>query len=120
MGLGFLVLPAGIALADPQGTSAFGWLFLSCVLQSIGELLISPVGLSLATKISPRVFRSQTVALYFLSVALGTALSGSLAGYYRPEHEARYFGSIGTAAIVVGLIVAGLSPMIRRLMVGVR
>ena len=87
---------------------------------AIGELLISPVGLSLATKISPQVFRSQTVALYFLSVALGTAMSGSLAGYYSPQHEAAYFGILGAIAIIVGLIVFGLSPMIRRLMAGVR
>jgi len=87
---------------------------------AVGELLISPVGLSLATKISPTAFRSQTVALYFLSVALGTAMSGSLAGYYNPQHEAPYFGILGAVAIVVGLIVVGLSPMIRRLMAGVR
>lgn len=87
---------------------------------TLGELLISPIGLALATKISPRVFRSQTVALYFLSVALGTALSGSLAGFYRPEHEAPYFASLGGAAIVVGVILVALSPMIRRLMAGVR
>ncbi|MGH3842595.1 MAG: peptide MFS transporter [Pseudonocardiaceae bacterium] len=87
---------------------------------TIGELLISPVGLSLATKISPKAFRSQTVALYFLSVALGTALSGSLAGYYSPQHEAPYFGCLGAAAIIVGLLVVALSPMIRRLMSGVR
>ncbi len=84
-----------------------------------GELLISPIGLSLATKISPQVFRSQTVALYFLSVALGTAMSGSLAGYYSPLHETPYFGGLGAAAIVVGLIVVAISPIIRRLMVGV-
>jgi POT family proton-dependent oligopeptide transporter len=60
------------------------------------------------------------VALYFLSVALGTAMSGSLAGYYNPLREAPYFGILGAIAIVVGLIVFGLSPMIRRLMAGVR
>ncbi len=87
---------------------------------TIGELLISPVGLSLTTKISPTVFRSQTVALYFLSVALGTAMSGSLAGYYSPAREAPYFGILGVVAITVGLILIGLSPMIRRLMAGVR
>jgi proton-dependent oligopeptide transporter, POT family len=87
---------------------------------TIGELLISPVGLSLATKISPGVFRSQTVALYFLSIALGTALSGSLAGLYSPEQEAPYFGGLGVAAIIVGVILLTLTPLIRRLMAGVR
>ncbi|MGH3852842.1 MAG: peptide MFS transporter [Pseudonocardiaceae bacterium] len=118
MGLAFLLfLPwaGGVGPSTPL-------LALAVILLvfAIGELLISPVGLSLATKISPRAFRSQTMALYFLSIALGTALSGSLAGYYSPQREAPYFGILGAVAIIVGLIVIGLSPMIRRLMAGVR
>ncbi|MEO7193819.1 MAG: peptide MFS transporter [Pseudonocardiaceae bacterium] len=118
MGLAFLLfLPwaGGVGPSTPL-------LALAVILLvfAIGELLISPVGLSLATKISPRAFRSQTMALYFLSIALGTALSGSLAGYYNPQREAPYFGILGAVAIIVGLIVVGLSPMIRRLMAGVR
>jgi POT family proton-dependent oligopeptide transporter len=118
IGLAFLLfLPwaGGVGASTPVLAIA-----LILLVFTIGELLISPVGLSLATKISPKVFRSQTVALYFLSVALGTALSGSLARFYSPQHEAPYFGSLGAAAIIVGLIVVGLSPMIRRLMAGVR
>ncbi|MGH3831465.1 MAG: peptide MFS transporter [Pseudonocardiaceae bacterium] len=118
MGLAFLLfLPwaGGVGPSTPL-------LALAVILLvfAIGELLISPVGLSLATKISPRAFRSQTMALYFLSVALGTALSGSLAGYYNPQREAPYFGVLGVVAIIAGLTVIGLSPMIRRLMAGVR
>jgi proton-dependent oligopeptide transporter, POT family len=118
MGLAFLLfLPwaGGVGPTTPLLAVAFIVLIFA-----IGELLISPVGLSLTTKISPKVFRSQTVALYFLSVALGTALSGSLAHFYRPQHEALYFGSLGAVAIVIGVIVAALSPMTLRLMAGVR
>jgi proton-dependent oligopeptide transporter, POT family len=118
IGLAFLLfLPwaGGVGPSTPLLAVAFIVLVFA-----IGELLISPIGLSLATKISPKVFRSQTVALYFLSVALGTAMSGSLAGYYSPRHEALYFGSVGVAAVVVGLIVVAISPMIRRFMAGVR
>jgi len=118
MGLAFLLFLPWAGSVGPT-TPLLAVAFILLVF-TIGELLISPVGLSLATKISPKAFRSQTVALYFLSVALGTALSGSLARYYSPQHEAPYFGSLGVAAIVVGLIVVGLSPMIRRLMAGVR
>jgi proton-dependent oligopeptide transporter, POT family len=118
IGLAFLLfLPwaSGIGPSTPLIAVAFIVLIFA-----IGELLISPVGLSLATKISPRVFRSQTVALYFLSIALGTAMSGSLAGYYSAAHEAAYFGTLGVAAIIIGAIVGALSPLIRRLMAGVR
>jgi proton-dependent oligopeptide transporter, POT family len=46
-------------------------------------------------------------------------MSGSLAGYYSPQHEAPYFGSLGVAAIIAGLVVVVISPMIRRLMAGI-
>jgi POT family proton-dependent oligopeptide transporter len=60
------------------------------------------------------------VALFFLSVSLGTALSGSLAKYYSADHEVAYFGFLGAAAIVVGALLAAASPFVRRLMSGVR
>ena len=59
------------------------------------------------------------MALYFFSVGLGTSMSGFLARYYSPDHEFAYFGVAGSVAIVAGLIVFALSPMISRLMEGV-
>jgi POT family proton-dependent oligopeptide transporter len=86
---------------------------------TIAELLLSPVGLSLSTKLAPEAFRTQMVALFFLSVALGTAMSGVLAKLYSPNHETPYFGIIGATAIVLGvLLLAGVKP-IRKLMSGV-
>ncbi|MGH2394703.1 MAG: hypothetical protein ACRDGH_14640 [Candidatus Limnocylindria bacterium] len=114
-GMLFLPWAGGVEPTTPLLAVAFILLVFT-----IGELLISPIGLSLATKISPGVFRSQTVALYFLSIALGTALSGSLAGFYSPDREASYFGGLGMGAIVAGVTLAAVSPMIRRLMAGVR
>jgi POT family proton-dependent oligopeptide transporter len=87
---------------------------------TIAELLISPVGLSVATKLAPTAFRTQMVALFFLSIALGTAASGTLAKYYSEDAEVAYFGVLGAIAIVLGLVLAALTPLIRRLMHGVR
>jgi POT family proton-dependent oligopeptide transporter len=60
------------------------------------------------------------VSLFYLSVALGTALSGSLAGYYSEQSEAAYFGVLGAVTIVIGAGLLVLSPWIRRRMRGVR
>lgn len=87
---------------------------------TIAELLLSPVGLSLSTKLAPRAFHTQMVALFFLSVALGTALSGTLARFYDPDTEKTYFGVLGLVAIILGVALALMSPFIRRLMRGVR
>jgi POT family proton-dependent oligopeptide transporter len=86
---------------------------------TIAELLLSPVGLSLSTKLAPEAFRTQMVALFFLSVALGTAMSGVLAKLYTTEHEAPYFGVIGGVALALGALLALASRPIRRLMRGV-
>lgn len=86
---------------------------------AVSELMISPIGLSVTTKLAPQAFRAQMMALYFFSVGLGTAMSGVLAGYYDPAHEFAYFGIIGVVAIVVGCVVMALSGWVSRLMEGV-
>lgn len=90
------------------------------LLFTIAELLLSPVGLSLATKLAPAAFRTQMVALNFLSIALGTALAGSLAKQYDLDHEAPYFLTVGGVAVVFGVLLAITIPLIRKLMRGVR
>jgi proton-dependent oligopeptide transporter, POT family len=90
------------------------------LLFTFAELLLSPVGLSLSIRLAPKVFRAQMVALNFLSIALGTAMAGSLAKYYDVDNEAPYFAVTGGAAVVFGLILAAMSPFIRRLMSGIR
>lgn len=87
---------------------------------TIAELLISPPGLSVSTKLAPRAFQAQMVALYFLSVALGTAMAGQLAKLYTPETETLYFSIIGGVAIAIGVVLALISPWVLRLMRGVR
>lgn len=87
---------------------------------TIAELCLSPVGLSLSTKLAPKAFTTQMVSLNFLSVAAGTSLAGSLAGNYDPDGEFAYFGVLGGAAVVLGVLIAIASPWIRKLMSGVR
>jgi POT family proton-dependent oligopeptide transporter len=87
---------------------------------TVAELCLSPVGLSVSTKLAPEAFTTQMVALFFLSVALGTSFSGVLAGYYSADAEAAYFGVLGGVAIVLGIVLALISRPVRRLMSGVR
>src|SRR5262249_24125389 len=84
----FLPVPRG------EGSPPLLGLALILLVFTVAELLISPVGLSLATKLAPEHFRTQMAALFFLSVALGTAMSGKLAGRYDPHHEAPFFAWI--------------------------
>ncbi|WP_290052994.1 peptide MFS transporter [Amycolatopsis solani] len=86
---------------------------------TIAELCLSPVGLSLSTKLAPAAFRTQMVALNFLSISFGTAMSGKLAEYYSVDDEAPYFSTVGGVAIGVGVLLFLGIPFIRKLMKGV-
>jgi POT family proton-dependent oligopeptide transporter len=86
---------------------------------AVSELMLSPIGLSVTTKLAPQAFRAQMMALYFFSVGLGTSMSGVLAGYYDPASEFAYFGILGAVAIAVGLVVFAMSRWISSLMEGV-
>ncbi|WP_242091339.1 oligopeptide:H+ symporter [Curtobacterium sp. DN_7.5] len=87
---------------------------------TIAELLLSPVGQSVATKLAPAKFQTQMVALFFLSVSLGTAATGVLSQYYDPADEAPYFTVLGLAAVVVGVLLLVFAKPVLRLMRGVR
>ena len=109
----FLLMPAGQNTAPILGLAGILLVF------TVAELLISPVGLSATTKLAPKKFSTQMVALYFLSIALGTALAGTLAGYYDPADESPFFIWVGLAAVVTGVVVIALSKPIHKLMAGV-
>lgn len=117
MGVAFLLfLP--LVGTGPNGSPLLAMIGILLVF-TIAELGLSPVGLSLATKLAPEAFRTQMVALNFLSVSLGTVMSGKLAEYYSVDGEAAYFGTVGGAAIVIGLLLLAATPFIRKLMKGV-
>ncbi|WP_409462152.1 peptide MFS transporter [Amycolatopsis sp. GA6-003] len=117
MGVAFLLF---LPTADSTTRTPLLMLVLILFVFTLAELNLSPVGLSLSTKLAPEAYPAQMVALFFLSVALGSALSGALAGYYSLDNETPYFGILGGIAVLVGLVIAATSPMIRKLMSGVR
>jgi POT family proton-dependent oligopeptide transporter len=118
MGIAFLLF-IPMASTQPNSAPLLGLIGVIFVF-TIAELLLSPVGLSLTTKLAPEAFHTQMVALFFLSVALGTALSGTLAQYYSVDSQVPYFGILGGIAIVIGIALALMTPWLRRLMGGVR
>ncbi|MCC9194853.1 peptide MFS transporter [Arthrobacter sp. zg-Y916] len=90
------------------------------LLFTFAELTLSPTGLSAATKLAPAAFPTQMVALFYLSVSLGSTLSGWLAQFYNRETEVGYFSFLGLTAIALGIILAAFAPAIKKLMGGVR
>ena len=117
MGLAFLLF---LPMSGTTGKAVPALLVVAIMAAfAVSELLLSPIGLSVTTKLASEAFRAQMMALYFFSVGLGTSMSGVLARYYEPANEFAYFGIIGGVAILVGVIVFAMAPWISRLMEGV-
>jgi proton-dependent oligopeptide transporter, POT family len=117
MGLAFLLF---LPMSGTTGRAVPALLVVAIMaVFAISELLLSPIGLSVTTKLAPEAFRAQMMALYFFSVGLGTSMSGVLARYYDPANEFAYFGIIGVVAIVAGVVVFAMASWISRLMEGV-
>jgi len=122
-GLGIVLMGSAFLIFLPMvgvGSVPVLWVALILLVATLGELMVSPVGLSLSTKLAPRAYPVLMVALNYLSVALGTALSGSLAAFYTEETEGSYFGGLGAVTIAIGAVLLLLARPITRLMRGVR
>ena len=119
-GLSFLIM---IIPATMNGTDTLVspiWLVLSFLLVVIGELCLSPVGLSATTKLAPAAFSAQTMSLWFLSNASAQAINAQLVKLYKPETEVVYFGVIGGFSIFLAILLFVTAPFIQRFMKGVR
>ena len=118
MGVAFwLFLP--FADGGPNSTPVLALIGILFVF-TVAELLLSPIGLSASTKLAPKAYRTQMVALFFLSSALGTTIAGTLGEYYTQVPEGLYFGVLGVIAVVLGILVLISAPLILKLMRGIR
>ncbi|EQA43258.1 transporter, major facilitator family protein [Leptospira broomii serovar Hurstbridge str. 5399] len=75
---GFLIL--SVVTSVSSGKFSSGWIVLAILFHTIGELLISPVGLSLITKLAPARMASMMMGIFFLSSFFGHVIAGELAG----------------------------------------
>lgn len=119
-GLSFLVILLPVYFGGSDALVNPLWLVLSYFLVVLGELCLSPVGLSATTKLAPAAFSAQTMSLWFLASAAAQALNAQIVRFYTPQTEMAYFGVIGVASIVLGLALMALSPKIQGYMKGIR
>lgn len=118
-GLSFLVLIFPAVLNGTESLVSPIWLVLSFFLVVIGELCLSPVGLSATTKLAPTAFSAQTMSLWFLTNASAQAINAQIVKLYKPATEIIYFGVIGGLSILLGVILFLVSPKIQRFMKGI-
>jgi len=123
MGLGFLVMYFASLHVLAGAKVLPTWLVCTYLLHTIGELCLSPVGLSYMSKLAPPRFVGQVMGMWFLSLALGGNLAGQLSGQYDSSHLESLpglFHQVFWYGVIGGGVMLLLTPFIRRLMPGVK
>lgn len=119
LGLATLIMAgAGLAAADGGRVSPM-WLLGAFCVQIMAEMCLSPTGLSVTTRLAPARFANQIMSLWFLSVAMGSALSSQVVQLTTVWSAATYFAVLGTAALLCAGAVAAGRGNLSRLMRGI-
>lgn len=122
--LGFLVLAAG-SWGIPEGVKiSMIWLVLTYLLHTIGELFISPVGLSYVSKLVPARMMAFMFGIWYLAIAIAQKIAAKLGGEIeaiKEEHSLAHFFLLFTAIpLGVAILVMLVHPLLKRLMHGIK
>lgn len=121
LGAGYLVLVSGIVGAGAGNLTPVLYIFLIYLLHTTGELCISPVGLSAMNRLAPAHMASLIMGTWFFASALGNFTAGLIASAVGsedagPERVTEVYTTVGWTAVVVGIVVIFISPLILKLM----
>jgi POT family proton-dependent oligopeptide transporter len=118
-GLSFVLMAAAAQAAVGGDKVSPLWLVAVYAIQVAGELALSPVGLSVTTKLAPAWYASQMMGLWFLAVAVGDAIGGQVARLADKWSPPTYFLTFGLASVAFGLAAVMFARHIRVLMRGI-
>jgi POT family proton-dependent oligopeptide transporter len=119
LGAGFAVMIGAAELVARGNQVLPAWLIFTYLLHTMGELALSPVGLSSVSKLAPRRFVGQMMGVWFLGNSLGYIIAGLIAGEFNAdavdEMPAMYLQIVVTT-VGAGLLLLACSPLLKRLM----
>jgi POT family proton-dependent oligopeptide transporter len=115
---GFFVLAWGSQFIE-AGRVSPGWLVVTYFFHTIGELCLSPVGLSYTTKLSPHRFVSQMMGMWFVGAAIGNLIAGLIAGYLENMDPVTLFRTVAMIILGSGFVFLLISPLMKYLAKGV-
>ncbi len=130
MGLGMLLLGVGFLFmlgasmerggdsADASIKAGLSWLLLTYFFHTVGELCLSPIGLSMITKLAPVKLTSMLMGVWFLSPFVAQIIGGYVASYVEKLGAFTVFGLIAAFVMVAGLIMFALSRKLVTMMHG--
>jgi POT family proton-dependent oligopeptide transporter len=123
LGAGFAVMVGAAMLVAGGSQAGPSWLVATYLLHTMGEMALSPVGLSAMTKLAPRRWTGQMMGMWFMCMGLGNVGAGLIAGTFDPAAVGAWpaqYGKIVLATAGAGAVLLLFSAPLRRLMGGVR
>jgi proton-dependent oligopeptide transporter, POT family len=123
LGLGLVLLSIGFFVMVVAAVNTHGgadkvtpwWLVTTYFIHTVGELCLSPVGLSSVTKLAPRRLVGQMMGTFFMGNALGNLIAGLTAGSFSTMPLPELFGTVAKVTGAGGLLLLVFSPVLRRL-----
>ncbi|MCB9847585.1 MAG: peptide MFS transporter [Phycisphaeraceae bacterium] len=135
LGLAFIAMVFGSMQTNDGGLAGPQWLLITYVVYTWGELCLSPVGLSMVTKLAPKNLQSLMMGLWFFSLALSNLGAGIAARYsvnfivqpgeteakwtFLVKGQAGFYLLLVVCPIAVGVLIAIMTPMLRKMMKGI-
>ncbi|MGH2552778.1 MAG: peptide MFS transporter [Chitinophagaceae bacterium] len=127
LSLAFYVFYATIFFANAQGITSLDVFTLAYLVITFGELCLSPIGLSIMTKLSPKPLQGMMMGMWFLASAYGQYVAGILgAGMSSPNQNAPLaeklhlytsgYKQLAIYALIAGVVLLIISPLVRKLM----
>jgi POT family proton-dependent oligopeptide transporter len=127
LGLAFLVFFSTIFFADGNGVTSLEVFTLATLVITFGELCLSPIGLSLMTKLAPQPIQGLMMGMWFLASAYGQYVAGLLgagmstadpnaAAMVKLQSYTSGYMWLGIYALIAGVILVAISPLVKRLM----
>src|SRR5262249_33654269 len=119
VGLGFLLLVPAAQIAKGGTLVSPLWLTGVYFLHTVGELCLSPVGLSVVTKLAPQRVVGLMMGVWFLGTAFGNKLGGWVAGFFDQLPLPTLFGAVAATTVGSALVLFVLVKPVKKLMGGV-
>ena len=128
LSIGYMLIAFGVKDLGPNVKVSMLWLTGLYFIHTLGELSLSPIGLSLVSKLSPKHLASLMMGIWFMSTAISNMLAGQLATLYPDGSSKSLFGIIEIASLhdffmmfvvlsgVAAIALACISPLLNRMM----
>lgn len=130
LGAGYLIFFSGRFFADADGKSSLDVFTLAYFAVTLGELCLSPIGLSIMTKLAPARLQGFMMGMWFLASAYGQYVAGLFGASISPDESATSVEKLNVYtqgyydfawyAVIAGIVLIVISPLIRKLMLDVK